>query len=188
MRQITMKKNYILIILSLLWILNLKAVSQVWVNSYNGPANGEDKSNAMKTDAAGNIYVTGYSTGLGTSKDITTIKYNSQGVLQWTARYDGPGNSTDEAYAITIDASGNIYVTGYSVGSNSDKDIVTIKYNSNGVQQWAIRHTSAGEYDDEAYAITVDASGNSYVCGYQYDDDKDDEIVVIKYNSSGVMQ
>jgi uncharacterized delta-60 repeat protein len=188
MRQITMKKNYIIIILSLLCILNIDAVSQVWVNSYNGPANGDDKSTAMKTDAAGNIYITGYSTGLGTSKDITTIKYNSQGVLQWTARYNGPANSIDEAYAITIDASGNIYVTGYSVGSNSDKDIVTIKYNSSGAQQWAIRHTSPGEYDDEAYAITVDAAGNSYVCGYQYDDDKDDEIVVIKYNSSGVMQ
>jgi len=168
--------------------MNTPIFSQVWVSSYNGPGNGDDRSTAMKMDGSGNIYITGYSTGMGSSKDITTIKYNSSGVQQWVQRYNGPGNSTDEAYAITIDASGNVYVTGYSIGSGSGKDIVTIKYNNTGVQQWASRHSSSGNYPDEAYAITVDASGNIYICGYAYDNDKGNEIVLLKYNSSGAMQ
>ncbi len=184
-----MTKKYILsIFILLLYIINNQIYSQVWVSSYNGPANGDDKSTAMTIDASGNVYIKGYSTGIGTSKDITTVKYNSLGKQQWAARYNGPGNGTDEAYAITVDAGGNIYVTGYSTGSNSDKDIIIIKYNNNGSQQWVARHTSPDEYSDEAYAITVDAVGNSYICGYQYDDDKGDEIVLIKYNSSGVQQ
>jgi uncharacterized delta-60 repeat protein len=183
-----LKKYNFTLLLLLSIIVNTNIYSQVWLSSYNGPANGDDKSNAMTIDASGNVYITGYSTGVGTSKDITTIKYNSSGIQQWTARYNGTGNGTDEAYAITVDVSGNVYITGYSTGSNSGKDIIIIKYNNNGTQQWVARHTSPDEYSDEAYAITVDAAGNSYICGYQYDDDKDNEIVLIKYNSSGMQQ
>ncbi len=172
----------------LLCFLSVQIFPQVWVNSYNGSANQDDKSTAIKIDAFGNIYVTGYSTGIGTSKDITTIKYNSAGVQQWAAIFNGSANGDDEAYAITVDVSGNVYVTGYSIGSGSSKDIITIKYNSSGAEQWKIRHTSSGNYNDEAYAITVDSFGNSYICGYAYDDGKGNEITVIKYNSSGVMQ
>lgn len=183
-----MKKNYTFLILLLFYIINSGSYSQVWLSSYNGPANGDDKCAAMKVDAAGNVYITGYSTGIGTSKDITTIKYNSSGVQQWAQRYNGPGNGADEAYAITIDAAGNIYITGYCTGVNSSRDIITIKYNNSGVQQWAAIHTSPGYYPDEAYAITIDATGNTYVCGYRYDDNYDNEIVVIKYNSVGSQQ
>lgn len=183
-----MKTKYAFLLILLLYTINSSNYSQVWLSSYNGPANGDDKGSAMKIDAAGNVYITGYSTGIGTSKDITTIKYNSSGVQLWAARYNGPGNSSDEAYAITIDALGNVYVTGYCTGGNSGRDIVTIKYNSSGVQQWASVHSSNGNYPDEAYAITVDAAGNTYVCGYRYDENYDNEIVVIKYTSTGSQQ
>jgi hypothetical protein len=64
----------------------------VCVIRYNGPASGTDRAKALAIDSAGNVYVSGYSTGSGTGYDYTTIKYNQNGNLVWLARYNGPGN------------------------------------------------------------------------------------------------
>jgi hypothetical protein len=60
------------------------------------------------------VFVTGASYDSGTYYDYATLKYNSAGVQQWVARYNGPANFWDYARALAIDAAGNIYVTGYS--------------------------------------------------------------------------
>jgi hypothetical protein len=101
---------------------------QQWVARYNGTGNADDKANAMAIDGSGNIYVTGMSYGANGSYDYTTVKYNSAGSRQWVARYNAAGNNTDEAKALAVDGSGNVYVTGYSYGSNGFKDYATIKY------------------------------------------------------------
>src|SRR5438874_9524145 len=98
----------------------------------------------MAIDAAGNVYVTGNSLGIGTGYDYATVKYNSSGTQQWVTRYNGPANRDDYGNAIAVDSSGNVYVTGWSPGSGTDYDYATIKYNSTGQQQWVARYNGPG--------------------------------------------
>src|SRR5208282_4353921 len=84
--------------------------------------------------------------------------------------------------AIAVDLSNNPYVTGYSPGSNSGNDIVTIKYGPNGNQVWLQRYNGPGNGDDEANAIAVDNNGNVYVTGYDTTAAGGTEIVTIKYS------
>ena len=163
-------------------------VTQVWVTRYNGPGNGNDIARSIAVDGSGNVYVTGYSWGgSGTGQDYATIKYNSAGVQQWLQRYNGPLSSDDEARSIAVDGSGNVYVTGYSLGSGND--YATIKYNSSGVQQWVTRYNGGpGNGADDARSIAVDGSGNVYVTGSSVGLGTSDDYATIKYNSSGVEQ
>ncbi len=87
----------------------------LWVRKFNGPGNVVYAESSLAVDGAGNVYVTGASTGIGNS-DYATIKYNSSGDSLWVARYNGPGNSYDHSYAIAVDGAGNVYVTGASTG------------------------------------------------------------------------
>ena len=102
----------------------------LWTNFYNGPGNGDDEARAVAVDASGNVYVTGFSTGSGSGNDYATVAYSSAGVPLWTNRYNGPGNGQDGTYAVALDASGSLYVTGGSTGSGtgSGSDFATIKY------------------------------------------------------------
>jgi len=164
---------------------------QQWVTRYNGPGNGDDIANAIALDSSGNLYVTGKSKGSGTNYDYATLKYNNAGTQQWVARYNGPENHSDIAYAIALDSSENVYVTGESYNYETYRDYATIKYNSSGIEQWVAKYNGPGNVYDKAYAIALDSSGNVYVTGksassstspYNFD------YATIKYNSSGVEQ
>jgi len=155
----------------------------VWVRRYDGTGGSEDKPSALAVDGSGNVYVTGYS--LGTSFDYATTKYDSNGNQLWAARYDGPANDWDDACAVAVDASGNVYVTGSSRGSGTRKDYATIKYDSNGDTVWVVRYNGPGNRDDEAYALTIDGEGNVHVTGTSMGYPGYYDYATIKYNSYG---
>jgi len=165
-------------------------VTQLWASRYN--YGSTDQCNAMTVDAAGNVYLTGSSRSGGAySEEIATIKYNSAGTMLWTKLYVGTGYGEDHGYAIAVDASGNVYVTGRTwVNSGSNNDIITIKYNSSGDSLWVKKYNGSGSNHDEAKSIAVDASGNVYVTGTSYGTLSThglfQDYITIKYNSSGV--
>jgi len=157
---------------------------QQWVSRYNGPGNNYDAANSIALDGTGNVYVTGDS--YGEESDYATIKYNSAGVQQWVSRYNGPGDSSDYAALLSVDGSGNVFVTGESQGEGTDYDYATIKYNSSGVQQWASRYNGPGNDVDKATSLSVDGTGNVYVTGQSQGEGTGYDYATIKYNSSGV--
>ncbi|MEO8513767.1 MAG: SBBP repeat-containing protein [Ignavibacteria bacterium] len=161
---------------------------QQWITKYNGPAGSIDVALKITIDAAGNVYITGKSTGSGTGLDYATIKYNSSGVQQWAGRYSGAGNGEDVPSSISVDASGNVYVTGYTTVSGSGKDYTTIKYNSAGVQQWLKTYNGPGNGDDKAVSIAVDGTGNVAVTGSSLGSGTDYDYATIEYNSYGIQQ
>lgn len=149
-------------------------------------------SNAVKTDADGNVYITGLTyVGSGWNDvDIMTVKYNSSGVQQWAVSYNGAKNKYDEGVSIDVDNNGNVYVAGFvdkendSWSSPDSSDYCTIKYNADGVQQWAKVYSGSGR--DIPFRIVVDGSGNSHVTGQSYIDDlRSDDMVTIKYDANG---
>ena len=165
------------------------AGQQQWVARYNGPAteNFTDDAHAIAIDASGNVYVAGESYG-DSDYDYATIKYNAAGQEQWVARYNGPGNQGDAAYAMAIDGSGNVYVTGVSIGSGTDADYATIKYNSSGQEQWVARYNGPANGPDYGQAIAVDNAGNIYVTGWSRGAGTDFDYATIKYDSAGQQQ
>ena len=85
-----------------------------------------DRATAIAVDAAGNVYVTGYSAVGGTGfmrTDYATLKYDPNGNLQWKKRTNGAANSGERATSLALDSLGNVYVTG-----GSDLGYLTVKF------------------------------------------------------------
>jgi uncharacterized delta-60 repeat protein len=140
-----------------------------------------DSANSLVVDNSNNIYVAGQANGNGTTSYIFLIKYDSSGVIQWQKKIDS--SSVDNALAITLDSSNNIYLAGHSPGG-SLADALIIKFNSFGDMQW--NKLLVGASNQLFYDIAVDSSGNSYTIGTS--DYNDYSIIIAKYDSSGSLQ
>ncbi|MBK6435078.1 MAG: InlB B-repeat-containing protein [Rhodanobacteraceae bacterium] len=156
----------------------------LWVQTYNGTGNNHDYANALAVDASGNVLVTGRSNN-GGNDDYATVKYASDGTPLWVQTYNGTGNNTDQANALAVDASGNVLVTGYSIGSSGNADYATVKYASDGTPLWVQTYNGTGNNYDYANALAVDASGNVLVTGYSYSSSGNADYATVKYASDG---
>ncbi|MCB9304848.1 MAG: hypothetical protein H6566_29820 [Lewinellaceae bacterium] len=155
----------------------------LWESAYHG-AIADDQPNAMAVDNAGNVYITGFTDTPSETTDYLTIKYNAAGDILWARTYNGAANGDDVAHGLKVDASGNVYVTGQSQGPGDGVNMVTIKYNAAGVQQWAAVHSGATNSINIGYNIATDVFGNVYAAG----GNSANGGVLAKYNASGTAQ
>ncbi|WP_435355602.1 SBBP repeat-containing protein [Emticicia sp. SJ17W-69] len=201
-----------------------------WVCTYQNPSNSTpnmaaivieggtslEAAKCIAVDASGYIYITGSFSGTAkfgaTTKtsageiDIFVAKYNKAGSLEWVQT--AGGTDYEEVKGITIDANGNIYITGYFGGTTTfdvntkttsgGYDIFVAKYNNIGDLQWL--QTAGGGDIDYGYDIAADVNGNVYVTGYFTGTAKfgtttktspgggDTDIFVVKYSTTGSYQ
>lgn len=162
--------------------------NQVWVRSYDRGVSDNDEAKSIAIDASGNVYVTGYSKGSTTSTDALTVKYDNAGNQQWVAFYNGTYNQMDEGRAIAVDASGNIFICGYSSDSAFLFDALTVCYDNAGTQQWAQIYDGPISGNDELLDLVIDGSSNVYVTGNSEQASFDYDFLTIKYNLAGSQQ
>jgi hypothetical protein len=155
---------------------------------------GQEAGTGIAFDTSGNAYVSGYTSSIfpttpgaaqslygGGFADAFVVKLNPFGnAAVYSTLLGGSGN--DQAEAITVDASGNACIAGYTDSTNlpvyaalqsspgGEGDALIACLNVNGTA-WTMASYLGGSNLDQAYALAIDAGGNLYVAGTTYSPD-----------------
>ncbi|HKR07077.1 MAG TPA: SBBP repeat-containing protein [Bacteroidia bacterium] len=154
---------------------------------------GAEFGNSIAVDGAGNVFTTGYFNGSpdfdpgpgiftltsSGSSDTYISKLNASGNFVWAKRIGGIQNSSNLAFSIAVDGSGNVYTSGYfnngdfdpgagtfSLTSYGSLDVFISKLDASGNFIWAKQ--LGGTSADIGYSLAVDVAGNVYTTGYFY--------------------
>jgi uncharacterized delta-60 repeat protein len=157
------RQCFFTITLALLLLTAAEAGSRVV--RYDGPSSGWDYASDVAVDTAGNVYVTGGSSGNGTGLDFTVLCLSPGDSLRWVYRWNHTGSSDDVARAVAIGPDGNIYAAGYTVNPAPYYDVVVLSLTPDGQLRWDRVHQSQFGGEDSASAIAVDGDGNIYTAG-----------------------
>lgn len=148
-----------------------------------------DGGQAIAVDGSGNVYTTGifngaidFDPGPGTFnltstgiEDIYISKSDSSGNFVWAKRIGGTGN--DWSSAIALDASNNVYTTGYFNGVDDfNPDTATFIFTPSGIDIYISKLDSLGNFiwaksvggisSNYSESIALDGLGNIYISGF----------------------
>jgi hypothetical protein len=158
-----------------------------------------DYGHSVIVDSSGNIFVAGCTKGAfadstnSGDNDVFLTKWNSGGTREWTRQIGTSGD--DCGNSVAVDAIGNIFVTGYTMGSldgnvnDGDYDAFLTKWNSEGTREWTKQLGTVG--NDYGYGVAVDRDENILVTGYtegSLNGNKNtgkSDIFLTKWNSDG---
>jgi len=172
-----------------IFVLKLDASGNfVWAKSIGGTES--DLALEVKTDIFDNVYVTGffrdtvdfnpgagiYNLNSSGFEDIFILKLDGAGNYLWVKTFGS--TSSDYSNAITLDSSGNIYVSGvftgtvdfdsnvgtYNLTSSGSEDAFILKLDMNGNFVWA--NKVGDNFDDGIVSVKIDLFGNIYCTGY----------------------
>jgi hypothetical protein len=167
------KQSAVLLLISFLLIPSVVAGFSVSWNTFLGYVYGW----SVVVDNSGNVYVGGYSTaGWGSpvnphsgGYDGFVSKLDHNGNLIW---HTFLGSSANDFFdRITLDGTGNIYVTGFSAASwgsplhpfSGMLDILVAKLDNNGNLLWNTFWGS--EYEEYNHDIVLGTTGNIFIAG-----------------------
>lgn len=150
------------VFIQLMYCINIFAQQPTseWIRRFSGPNADGCGSIAMGLDGQGNVYVGGRVTDPFPNANFSLVKYSPSGVQQWAVYYNSHDSAADYLENIAVDTSGNVYLTGYSGYNFGPFEFLTVKYNTNGVFQWA-RSNGSGL----TRSLTIDKQQNIIVTG-----------------------
>jgi len=143
---------------------------ELWSTHFSQPE-GEDTPKGITVDNDGNVYVIGYKDPIDFEilDDIVILCYDSQGNEKWSKIIDGGINGHDRGIDILTDSEGFIYITGFvnSLITDSNADVITQKYNSEGNLVWSMVVDTdipyQGNHYDTPLMMKFDDQENLYI-------------------------
>ena len=158
-----------------------------WSQAFNANESTVSVS-SMKLDKYGNTYLTGSTSENQMDSDGIVLKYNKDGDLIWTKRFNSTSNSDDFLYSIAVGNDNSIYATGEIMLSPFASDCVTVKYDSAGTLEWYNIYNGPANDIDLATHIELDSMGKIYVGGQTMGSNNVNNYLLIKYNSEGTQE
>ena len=145
----------------------------IYIAAWTGAANGIASPGAYQTNYGG-----GYAND---ADDGCVAKFSPVGAMIWSTYYGG--TSFDRFYGIAIDKAQNLYLTGPTASPDhiatagsyqpvlggGTGDAFLVKFNLNGVPQWATYYGGSGQ--DYSSGVCTDQVNNIYIGGLTFSQD-----------------